>query len=180
MSKKVSKFNKNKFRQVLHYIIEKVGSYENIGKTVIWKILYFSDFDYYEEYEEFLTGEEYHKFPMGPAPSHFSLAISELKKNGCIKVIRGKFCGFPQLKFISQMTANKSLLSATEIKVIDRTIAKLSNMTARQISSYSHLDMPWKATKDKETIDYELVFYRDETMSVRESEEDDYVRQNSC
>ena len=34
-------FNLEKFKQVLHYIIAKVGSLDNVGKTVLYKILYF-------------------------------------------------------------------------------------------------------------------------------------------
>lgn len=40
-------------------------------------------------------------------------------------------------------------------------------MNASQISEYSHGDMPWRATKDYEDINYELVFYRDPKYSVR-------------
>ena len=63
-------FNNEKFKQVLHYIIHQCGSLENVGKTVLYKILYFTDFDYYELYEEKLTGESYRKLPLGPAPVH--------------------------------------------------------------------------------------------------------------
>ncbi len=69
-----SGFNIEKFKQVLHYIIHQCGSLENVGKTVLFKILYFTDFDYYELYEEKLTGEPYRKLPLGPAPVHFEEA----------------------------------------------------------------------------------------------------------
>ena len=45
---------------------------------------------------------------------------------------------------------------------------RLGGMTARQVSEYSHQDMPYKATKDGEVIDYELVFYRNPIYSVNE------------
>ena len=44
-------------------------------------------------------------------------------------------------------------------------------MNARQISAFSHRDMPYKATGDGDIIDYELVFYRDSLFSVREYED---------
>ncbi|KYK33400.1 MAG: DUF4065 domain-containing protein [Theionarchaea archaeon] len=49
-----------------------------------------------------------------------------------------------------------SLLSAKELEVINETLERLSSMNATQISAYSHLDIPWKVTEDKEIIDYEL------------------------
>lgn len=35
------------------------------------------------------------------------------------------------------------------------------------ISQYSHNDIPWLGTEDKEIIDYEAVFYRTPVYSVR-------------
>jgi uncharacterized phage-associated protein len=157
-----------KFEQVLHYIINKCGNLQNVGKTVIWKILYFSDFDFYELYEKHLTGEEYYKLPMGPAPKNFDKAISELKDKRKIKETKIKCGDYLQIKYTSLKEPELSLLDAIEIKEIDKVIRKLSSMNAAQISEYSHKDMPWKSAKDKEQLDYEMVFYRDDLMSVRE------------
>ena len=41
--------NLEKFKEVLLYILNKVGSKPNIGETVIYKLLYFVDFDFYEK-----------------------------------------------------------------------------------------------------------------------------------
>jgi len=64
-------------------------------------------------------------------------------------------------------------LSKEEIRVIDRTIQRYAGLNATQISELSHLDMPWKATQEKDIIDYNLVFYRDELTSVRVYPDDD-------
>jgi hypothetical protein len=45
-------------------------------------------------------------------------------------------------------------------------------MNATQLSEFSHLDMPWKATQDDDVIDYRLVFYREPLTSVREYPEE--------
>ncbi|MFA4889304.1 MAG: helix-turn-helix domain-containing protein, partial [Candidatus Omnitrophota bacterium] len=49
----------DKFKEVLIYILNKVGSKPNVGETVIYKLLYFIDFDFYEKYEEQLIGATY-------------------------------------------------------------------------------------------------------------------------
>lgn len=164
-------FNKEKFKEVLHYIVFKVGALENFGKTVLYKILYFSDFDYYELRERFITGEKYFKLTNGPAPSDFDLVISELINEYKIKSINTTYKKFSQIKFISLYHPKLYLLSADEIQLIDKVINKLSNMNATQISSYSHEDMPWKATENNKEIDYELVFYRSPIFSVIEDDE---------
>ena len=78
--------NKSKFKNLLHYSISKCGSDSTVGKTVLYKLLYFIDFNYFEIYEKSLTNETYKRLPHGPAPTHFDLAISELEKEEKITV----------------------------------------------------------------------------------------------
>lgn len=55
-----------KFKNILLYILERCAGNYNVGETVLYKLLYFSDFNYYELYEEHLTGANYRKLPYGP------------------------------------------------------------------------------------------------------------------
>ena len=55
----------NKLKNVLLYILERCAGKPNVGETVLYKLLYFSDFNYYELYEEHLTGAKYRKLPYG-------------------------------------------------------------------------------------------------------------------
>jgi uncharacterized phage-associated protein len=57
--------------------------------------------------------------------------------------------------------------------VLDRVIEQMSDWSAAAISNYSHNDMPWKATKEKEEMSYELAFYRRPPYSVRTYNEDE-------
>lgn len=160
--------NKKKFKSLLHYIISKCGANPNVGKTVLYKLLYFSDFNYFEIYEKPLTNETYKRLPHGPAPTHFDLAISELEKEGKISVdsillyadvnqFRYKSLKEPEIDF-----------TKNELHVINEVIDKLSKMNATQISEYSHGDMPWRAAEDYEIMKYSFVFYRDPKYRVRE------------
>jgi len=162
----MSSFNENKFKEVLHYIIYQCGSLDHIGKTVLYKLLYFTDFDYYELFEKHLTGEDYYSLPHGPAPSHFNSTIRKLKEEGLIREVRVNYHGHTQNKFKSIIQPELLSLNPDEKTVLDKTIKKLCNMNATQISAYSHMDMPWKAAKLHEKLDYELVFYRNRLMSV--------------
>lgn len=161
-------FNEEKFKQILHYIIHNVGSLENVGKTVLFKILYFIDFNYYEVFEEKLTGESYRKIDHGPAPCHFDKAIQELKIEGKIREFTNLFKGYRQQKYICFSEPDVSLLNGKEIDFINKSIRIYSNFNASQISEYSHQDIPYAATEDRDIIDYELVFYRTPLFSVRE------------
>jgi len=44
---------------------------------------------------------------------------------------------------------------------------RLSDKSAKELSEYSHTDVPWQVHKDGERISYESVFYRGPKHSVR-------------
>ncbi len=161
-----------KFEQVLLYILSKVGGKPNIGQTVLYKLLYFIDFDYYEKYEEQLIGARYLKNTHGPTPLIFPKIIKELETKGRIEAIKSKFYRYDQTKYLTSpdLKIDLSTLSAQELAHIDWELDRLADLTATQISDLSHKDTPWFIAKDKEILDYEFVFYRPEETSVRDYE----------
>ncbi len=162
----------DKFKEVLLYILNKVGAKPNVGETVIYKLLYFIDFDFYEKYEEQLIGAKYIKNHYGPTPLEFKKIVEEMIKNKEIEVIKSKYFRYPQTKYLPLREPDLSRLKAHEKELIDEVLAKLSDKNASQISEYSHNDVPWLVTKDGEIIDYETVFYRTPPYSVRTYSED--------
>ena len=161
-----------KFKQVLLYILSKVGGKPNIGQTVLYKLLYFIDFDYYEKFEEQLIGARYMKNTHGPTPVAFAKIISQLEEEGKIETIKSKFYKYDQTKYLvnPKDSINLSSLSGQEMSHIDWELKRLSGLTATQISNLSHKDTPWLVAKEKEIMEYEYVFYRPEETSVREYE----------
>ncbi len=159
--------NVEKFKEVLLYILNKVGSKPNIGETVIYKLLYFIDFDFYEKYEEQLIGATYIKNRFGPTPIEFK-KIADRMEGKEIERIRSTYFAHPQTKYLPLRKPDLSELKATEIQVIDDVLCRLSDWNATQISEYSHNDIPWLTTEEGKPIEYESVFYRTAPYSVRE------------
>lgn len=163
----VPKFKVDKFKNVLQYILERCAGKPNVGETVLYKLLYFSDFNYYEKYEEHLTGSQYRKLPYGPVPQKLDSIISQMIENGQLQRIKTKYHGFPQTRYIPMEKADLTRMSAAEKEIIDQVIDQFSDWSAAAISEYSHKDMPWKASEEGEVIDYELAFYRESPFTVR-------------
>jgi len=163
----VPKLNVDKFKNVLLYILEKCAGKPNVGETVLYKLLYFSDFNYYELYEEHLTGAEYRKLPYGPVPQKLNSIINQMIEKRQLKRVKTNHHGYLQTRYLPLEKANLTKLKASEKEVIDRVVEQLSDWSATAISAYSHKDMPWLASKEGEEINYELVFYRDVPFSVR-------------
>ena len=165
--------NVKKFKEVLLYLLEKVGARPNIGETAIYKLLYFIDFDYYEKYEEQLIGAKYIKNTHGPTPVMFAKIVDRFEREQKVEKVKSKFYKYEQTKYLvnPNMPIDLSALSAQELAHIDWEIARLGDMTASQISALSHIDTPWVAAGDREPLEYEHVFYRPEETSVRQYEE---------
>jgi len=157
----------SKFKNVLLYILERCAGKPNVGETVLYKLLYFSDFNYYELYEEHLTGAKYRKLPYGPVPQKLDSIVLQMIDKGQLQRVKTAYHGYPQIRYLPLVKADLTELKASEKEVIDRVIEQLSDWSAASISNYSHKDMPWLATKEGEDINYELAFYRDAPFSVR-------------
>jgi len=159
--------NLDKFKEALVYILDKVGSKSNVGESVIYKLLYFIDFNYYEKYEEQFIGATYIKNNYGPTPKEFLKIVKDMEKAEELVKVDDKYFQYPQRKYLPLRPADLSKLNKDERDMIDYVLLQLSDMNAAQISEYSHNDVPWLTTKDGEIIDYESVFYRAPPYSVR-------------
>jgi len=160
--------NLGKFRETLIYILYRVGSKPNIGETVIYKLLYFIDFDFYEKYEEQLIGATYVKNHYGPTPLEFKKVVEKMIADNDITKVQNNYFDYPQTKYLPLRKADLSGLKAHEVELIDGVLNRLSDMNASQISEYSHNDVPWLTTEKGKIIEYESVFYRTPLYSVRE------------
>jgi len=165
--------NLEKFKEVLLYILNKVGSKPNIGQSVLYKLLYFVDFNYYEKYEEQFIGATYIKNNYGPTPKEFIKIVEKMEIQEEIVKVEDKYFQYPQRKYLPLRSPDLSKLKASELKIIDDVLEKLSDMNAARISEYSHNDVPWLTTDDGEIIDYESVFYRTPEYSMRSYSEED-------
>ena len=165
-------YNPEKFKAVFSYIVSRCENKYNAGKTVLCKLLYFSDFNFYEIYEKPITNETYIKFDKGPLPDHFLDVEKEMINSGDLIKEKKIYPKHAMYKYSLNKSPDLSLLSTKELAVINDVVDKLGDMSASEISEYSHGDTPWRIAKDQQPLDYEYVFYRDEEYSVRVYDED--------
>lgn len=160
--KKEFKFNPEKLKNLVLYILEKCGGKPNIGETVLYKLLYFIDFDNFEITGKPITGMNYIRLQYGPVPlaDEYCPVIEEMKEKKELEIITQQYYGMPQKRYIALVNSNINIFNPQEIKLIDTVIANLSDKTATQIEDYVHEDAPWKLTNEKQMINYNLVIER--------------------
>ena len=175
---KANKFNPKKLKNVILYILEKCAGKPNVGETVLYKLLYFIDFDNFEINGQSISGLNYIHLQYGPVPmaSLYSPVIEEMKLGQELKIIISDYFGLKIKRYINLVTHDIDSLSPKETKIIDNVIGSLSNMSASQIEEYSHGDAPWQLTSEKEVIPYSLVFERQSPYAKRSADDLRYFK----
>ncbi len=159
-----------KFENLILYILEKCGGKPNIGETVLYKILYFIDFDSFENLGSPVTGMSYVKLQYGPVPrkKDYDAVIKNMKSAGKLNIFTHAYYGKMQCRYVALTQPDLSFFSAAEIDVIHKVINRLSDMNATEITEYVHGDVPWKITPDGNNIDYQAVFEREVPYASQE------------
>lgn len=162
-----------KLREVLLYVLGKVGAKPNVGETVLYKLLYFIDMDYYEKHGRSITGLTYIHNTYGPSPvKDFCAVVDDMRAHNELDIIETKFFNNKQKKYLPQATSELQNLSASEIKHIDEELMRLGDKNATELSDLSHKDTPWIVAKKGAPIDYRDVFYRTPATAVTEPEDE--------
>ena len=165
-------FDQVKLRNVLLYILEKCAGKPNIGETVLYKLLYFVDFDSFEIYKKAIIGLDYVNLQFGPVPvsSQYSSVITKMKESEELRVISQNYYGLKIKRYINLVSYPLGSLEPEETKVIDFVINSFSDLSATKIEDYVHGDAPWALTKKGDLIPYHLVFEREAPYSKLEND----------
>jgi transcriptional regulator with XRE-family HTH domain len=171
-NKLMEKFQPDKLKNIILYILEKCAGKPNVGETVLYKLLYFIDFDSFEINNKSISGLSYVHLQYGPVPiaSQYLPVIEMMKKKQEIRIIFQDYYGMKIKRYFNLVAHNVDSLDGRELKIIDSVINFLSDLSAFQIEDYVHGDAPWKLTKDREVIDYHLVSKRQSPYNKKDND----------
>ncbi|OGQ08651.1 MAG: hypothetical protein A3G32_02555 [Deltaproteobacteria bacterium RIFCSPLOWO2_12_FULL_40_28] len=157
------KFDAEKLQNLLLYILEKCGGKPNVGETVLYKLLYFIDFEATEFFGHPITGMPYVRLQYGPVPKkkEYEKVLQQMIKNNQLKIIFHEYHGLRQKRYINLSEPDRKIFSKVEEEIINRNLLQLSDMGAAEITHYVHGDIPWKQTPENKIIDYNLAFLRE-------------------
>lgn len=172
--REIVKESPEKLREVLLYMLDKVGAKPNVGETVIYKLLYFIDFDYFEKYGKSITGLTYVRNHYGPTPQArtFTGVVNAMKREHELEVVETHYFKHLQKKYLPVTKPLLTHLSGQELRHVDEVLERLGDKSATELSDLSHKDTPWIVTKNNQPIDYQFAMYRTPVTSVKEAEDE--------
>ncbi len=165
-----AKFNFEKFKHVFLYLLEKTAGKININEPSIFNLLYFADFDYYEQYETHLSSILYKKLGNQIIAENGDQIIKSLIENESVLRIKTKSSILNkkiQFRLIPLEKADLTKIKASEKETIDHVFELMANWSASALADYANGDLPFITTKEGKIIKYELAFYRESPYSVR-------------
>jgi len=148
-------YDERKLTELLVYIADRLMSDNAGGATKINKLLFFSDFAHVRRTGSPITGAEYQKLEHGPAPRRLKPIRDQLVELGEAEIAMEDFLGYSVHRLIPKRPADTSVFQAAELATVNKVIADLDGLNARQVSDLSHEEAGWRAVQFGETIPYE-------------------------
>lgn len=157
-------------QKILNAVKYFVKHTNNVGRTKLFKLLYFWDIYYFEKHGKSITGYKYYTFPFGPVPKELYDKIEqdnlpEFLKRDIIIIEDNEIDPDDEFKRFKILLRDKNVdlnvFTPYEKEELEKMVFIFKNSTAAEMIEASHFhNSPWKITletkgKYKE-IDYLL------------------------
>ena len=145
---------------ILTFLRMNLSKDKKIPKTKLAKLLYLSDFAWFYNSLESMSGMQYRKIIYGPVPDTFFRVLDELEEDGKIIVDRknenGKECFL-----VSESESNKNekiqTISTEEKSLMKKIAEKWKDKKTQEVVNFTHNQLPYSLCRDNELIPYELI-----------------------
>ena len=154
-------FDKQRFKALMLYLAHENRESETFGLTKLSKLLYYCDTRAYVRTGKSITGSEYLKEKRGPLPKYLYEVMREMKAEGAVKVETRPAGVFSQSRLVPLVPITEYIgeFSEAELETIDETNRSMRGMTGAQVTEYSHGEVGWRVTPEREPIPYESAYF---------------------
>lgn len=155
-----TEIHEEKYRNAILYFIQHISN-GTIGKVKLMKLLYYLDFDHFEQYGTSVTGDVYRHLPMGPVPVHAQAVLDRMVADRHVQVIDQPLgLPHPQKRYLPLRHYSVQVFSSSEVAILCNVAEKWEHHSGRDIIHAVHGDPPWLMTDENSLIDYRLVAFR--------------------
>ncbi|MGV9001334.1 MAG: helix-turn-helix domain-containing protein [Candidatus Saccharimonadaceae bacterium] len=130
-----------------------------ITKTKLAKLVYLSDFSWFYNHGDSMSGMAYRRLPRGPVPDAYFRAIDELIEDGVIKLEESGRAFM--LSMTEKGKAPHSRLTVGQRNMIKDIGIAWKDKQTQEIVDFTHSQLPWQICRDSEEIPYGLILQED-------------------
>ena len=145
-------FDFPKFGQAIKFFC----SNDQVVKTKLLKLLFYSDFKHYKEFGTSITGAQYARINYGPVPDNYKIWLTILSswmdEITSEETMYGEYIGET---FIANDSPELDEFSTSEIEVLGFVKQYFKNFTAKDIVEFSHQEVAYQETQNSKLISYE-------------------------
>jgi len=149
-----------KYEQMLFAFLRSMGGDRKVPKTKLAKLLYLSDFAWFYNHHESMSGLEYRKIEYGPVPDYYFRLIEELDGDDKISIEHKD-----KVLLISETRVGEKvdndLLNSEEKKMIKKIVKRWEDKNTKEIVGFAHSQIPYTFVDKGEIIPYELITQED-------------------
>lgn len=140
----------DKFKSLVVFFAK---SGEQLFKTKLMKLLWYTDNIFFKENTISITGMQYARLPRGPVVENRELLLGILKKQKVINIIEDEITNGEYI--IVDEGVDELYLTDTELEVAKRVADYFKEYNCSQISDYSHKEKGWLENSNGKLISYE-------------------------
>ncbi|WP_413707684.1 Panacea domain-containing protein [Ralstonia sp. Ralssp110] len=150
---------------------------EKLGKTKLFKLLYFLDFEHYRDTGRSVTGMDYSAWKMGPVPTDLYHELDNPGDDWATKIRFGQRSvragKKPMLSVTPIAEFDASHFSKRELRLLERLATEFKTADADEMIEATHLEnLPWHQVynvqkRDSGKIPYELAVRAQEADAIR-------------
>jgi uncharacterized phage-associated protein len=143
----------------------------HLGKTKLFKLLYFLDFGHFRETGRPVTGMDYHAWKMGPVPVVLADEVEAPEADMCSKIsFQEVVTGFgrPMLKIVPLADFDPTHFTKRELRLMEQLSEEYRDTRADDMIEATHLEnLPWYKVyvdegRKREKIPYEYALLQQE------------------
>ena len=153
--------NYEKYKQM---ILAFLRMSKSVTKTKLAKLVYLSDFAWFYNHLQSMSGMQYRKIKYGPVPDAYFRALDELEEEGKIVIDRKNTDG-KEVIIISESDSNNKQrlenISADETVLMKEIHKKWKDKKTAEIVNFTHNQLPYLMADDEEIVSYALITQED-------------------
>ncbi len=150
-------------KDVIRYFLKKnqeLNGRSHVTPTKLNKLVYFADFDSFEQNKKSITNQSYYKNHFGPTLRILNTVLKEMEETGEIELKPTyNYYSTPQTDIVLKSNSSISLERDAQ-EILDSVFDRYGRLRPNEISEISHRDAPYLATEFGQQIDYDLVRLR--------------------